>query len=70
MDRPSNISANSSFEDEVNYQFAKARNATSHSGNVCQLIGLLMVAASPFALVMGGKNFMVKSKRLSQLFCC
>ena len=53
MDRPANISANRTFEEEVHHQYQKARNATSHSGVVCQLTGLLMVAVSPFALLMG-----------------
>ena len=52
-DKPANITSNRSFEGEARYQLATANASVSQSGSICQLIGLLLIAASPFALAGG-----------------
>ena len=52
-DKPANISSNRTFEEEARYQLEAANGSVSQSGSICQLLGLLLIAASPFALLGG-----------------
>ena len=52
-DKPANVPENRTFEEEALYQLGAANSSVSQSGSICQLIGLLLVAASPFALAGG-----------------
>tara|TARA_B100000674_G_C37180432_1_gene619448 strand:- start:114 stop:434 length:321 start_codon:yes stop_codon:yes gene_type:complete len=52
-DKPANVSENRTFEEEARYQLGAANATVSQSGSICQLIGLLLIAASPFALAGG-----------------
>ena len=52
-DKPANVPENRTFEEEALYQLGAANASVSQSGSICQLLGLLLIAASPFALVAG-----------------
>ena len=52
-DKPANVSEKRTFEEEALYQLGAANATVSQSGSICQLIGLLLIAASPFALAGG-----------------
>ena len=53
LDKPANIASNRTFEEEARYRLEGANRALSQSGSLCQLIGLILIAASPFALAGG-----------------
>ena len=53
LDKPANIASNRTFEEEARYRLEGANRALSQSGSLCQLVGLILIAVSPFAIAAG-----------------
>ena len=53
LDKPANIASNRTFEEEARYRLEGANRTLSQSGSLCQLVGLILIAVSPFAIAAG-----------------